>query len=275
MRKLLALVITILLLSLPFAAQAQDDDEDSGLDIPVLIDGDLVEDSFGEDVFARLYAFSGTEGDLVSFRMEPVGDDSVVDPYLILLGEAGEVLASNDDFESGNPSAQVDEFELPETGTYFLLATTWGERRDQSFAVETQDEDNLDYVLAAVGFNTPEDADAIPVMQRGEVEIGMSGTLELTADEPIFFITFEAEAGDVVTIGALSDDVDTLLYLFDAEGNRLAVNDDREPGDLSAELREIELDDDGVYLIMVMPFDFYDAYLEDVVEFGTVEFSIE
>lgn len=274
MRKSLMLVITLLLLTVPFVAQAQDDD-DSGLDIPVLIDGELVEESFGDDVFARLYAFSGTEGDLVSVRMEPVGDDSVVDPYLTLFGEAGEVLASNDDFESGDPSAQINEFELPETATYFLLATTWSERRDQSFAIETQDEDNLEYVLVAAGFNTPEDADAIPVMQRGVVEIGMSGTLELTEESPVFYITFEAEAGDVVTIGALSDDVDTLLYLFDAEGNRLAVNDDREPGTLSAELREIELEDDGVYLVMVMPFDFYDAYLEDVVEFGAVEFSIE
>ncbi len=267
MKKFLLIVFVIMLTGVGVIF-AQDDE--TALDIPVLEDSVVVEDSFGDGIFARLYAFTGTEGDLVSIGMAPTGN-SELDPYLVLLGDAGQVYMTNDDAQSGTHASLIEDFELPTTGTYLVLATAWDTRLDQSAAEDT--ERDLSYQLAMQGNNIPNDSDITLV--PAEVAVGSRGTLELTTEQPIFYITFVGEEGDVVTISAESSDLDTLLYLFDREGNRVVVNDDRASGNLSSAIEGYELPQDGTYLIFVTAYNFYDAYMEDVVNTGSVTFTLQ
>ncbi|MEQ8674060.1 MAG: hypothetical protein RLP44_24535 [Aggregatilineales bacterium] len=268
MKKLLFILVVVMLTG--YSAVFAQNDDDSALDFPILEEGVVITDEFGDGVFARLYAFSGTEGDLVSVGMAPT-QTSEVDPYLVLLGQDGQVYMTNDDAEAGSPRALIDSFELPETGTYLVLATAWDTRLDQS-AAEESDRD-LDYVIGIEGNNVP--ANAPITISRGELEIGMSGALELTGDAPIFYVMFPGEEGNVVTISAQSEDVDTLLYLFDEEGNRVAVNDDRQSGNLASAIEDFELPEDGNYLVFVMAFNFYEAYQDDIVDTGRVNFAVQ
>ncbi len=270
MKRLWVGILVIVLMVGGFSASAQDDD---GLEIPILDDGDQIRDEFEDPVFARLYAFAGTEGDVVTVSMF-AGNDSDTDPYLVLLGASGEVLMTNDDFGGGSSDAMIEEFELPESGTYFVLATMWESRLDQAI-LEDEDDKDYSYGLSIVGINPPSDLDNAFEMLRGEVPIGASGTLEISEDEAVFFVIFVGDEGQIITLDAQSDDIDTLLYLFDAEGDRLAINDDREPGNLNAAIEDYELPDDGYYLVFVMPFNFYDAYLEDIIDTGSVDFRID
>lgn len=272
MKKVIILLLMIFSVVMIGSAQEQDTDF---LDLPILEDGDLVLDEFGDGVYAHLYAFVSTEGDSVTVTMTPT-EDSEVDPYLILMGEAGQVYFANDDAEAGDVSSLIESFELPVSGTYYLLATTWDTRVNQSFAEEAESDDlNLEYELFIEGINPPEDSEEALTMFRGEVEIGMGGVIEITEDQPVFYLTFEASEGEVVTISALSDDIDTLLYLFNPSGQRIAINDDREPGDFSALIDEFEIPDDGTYIVFVTAFNFYDGYQDNLVTTGAIDFSID
>ena len=68
--------------------------------------------------------------------------------------------------------------------------------------------------------------------------------------------TFEARAGDVVTIGvtAVSGDLDTLLTLYDSDGNELISNDDIETGNTNSQIEAFELDNAGTYTIQATRF---------------------
>lgn len=267
MKKFLLIMFVIMLTGVGVVF-AQDDE--TALDIPVLQDRVVVNDSFGDGIFARLYAFNGTEGDIVSIGMAPT-DSSELDPYLVLLGSAGQVYMTNDDAQSGTHASLIENFELPETGTYLVLATAWDTRLDQTAAEDT--ERDLSYVLAMSGNNVPSDSEITII--PAEVAVGSRGTLELSAEQPIFYITFVGEEGDVVTIGAESNDIDTLLYLFDRDGNRVVVNDDRASGNLASAIEGYELPADGTYLIFVTAYNFYDAYLDDVMDTGSVTFTLQ
>lgn len=65
----------------------------------------------------------------------------------------------------------------------------------------------------------------------------MAADLRLTGDGRFAELTFEASAGDVVTVAARAADLDPVLDVLDATGDRLAYNDDWAGG------QEVESDD--------------------------------
>lgn len=260
--------LTILLGGMiPVLAQNDEDEEelDPGVFNPVYMEsGQIIIDSFGSGIYARLYAFNGTEGDLVSIRMDP-GPESNVDPYLVLLGPEGQVYITDDDGGTLS-SALIDSFELPETGTYLILATDFWRRRNQPGADEEARAGTQSYQVRLVG-NQPEvdpdeDSDE-PVLAVDfvEADFGDDLTVSITPQNPVVFIAFLAGAGDLVTIEAISADasVDTLLYLFDFRGQRLIVDDDSGL-ELDALIEDFEIPLDGLYLAFVTAFDFDRAY---------------
>ncbi|MCA9913876.1 MAG: PPC domain-containing protein, partial [Anaerolineae bacterium] len=93
-------------------------------DLSLLESGSVLQDSFDEDVTARLYAFQGSAGDFVSVAMVQVDETGSLDPYLLLFAPDGELLASDDDSGSVFLSALIEGVELPSDGTYLVLATS-------------------------------------------------------------------------------------------------------------------------------------------------------
>jgi hypothetical protein len=73
------------------------------------------------------WTFSAQAGDLVIAQMLneiPTSQRRVLDPYLILVDAAGNVLSTNDDAEQ-TAEARTAFAPIPATGTYTLIATTY------------------------------------------------------------------------------------------------------------------------------------------------------
>ncbi len=272
-KPLLLLALALLLLSFASAAAAQDDD---AYLLPILADGETVEESFLTTNDAHLYAFQGTAGDVVTISMQPTDRDSFLDPYIILLGQAGAVYAYNDDSESDKDpafSAEIAAFELPETGSYFIVATTLV--GSMNFGSEDTEGGPYPYSLSASGFTLPEGADPESFLYSGSsVEIGQSNTLYSNGVEPIYFVDFMGVAGQVIDVKTQTDTVtDTILWLFAPNGIRIAANDDS--SGTAAELLAVELPEDGKYFMFATGYGFITAADGDYAQDGVFGISLE
>lgn len=242
MRKLSLVMLLVLLVSLTaFAVHAQDEPEDDldKLNLPLLADGEAVETAFEGTVTAHLYLFSGTQGDVVTITMVQA-ETAILDPFIILFGGRGEVLAYNDDSESPDDeplSSAIVDFELPADGSYLVYATSLGEARSSSVTEDAPLEEPLEYELLMTGatpIEVPEGED--PFLLAGALyEVGDTNVLSVTVEEPVYYVFFSAEEGQTISIttepaGSDNELTDTLLYLFDRDGNRLAAVDDTEDG---------------------------------------------
>jgi hypothetical protein len=274
----LLLPLLALMMLMVGAAQAQKDDAaDDTVDIgvrAVLADGDSGTDVFENGATAYLYAFMGSEGDSVTISMNAT-EDSTLDPFLALLGPSGELIASNDDTEDGL-DALIDGAELPESGTYLILATSY--IYITNVLVETGSEDvdqseNAAFDLALSGNTEPTDlAPEDALIDLTILEVGGTVDGEYTPENPVGYFVLNASAGDVISLSAESDDIDTIIHVFSPFGSRVAVNDDGGDG-TNSQIDDLELTDDGTYLIFVTDVFFYNA--DDTAEAGTYSITAE
>ncbi len=104
------------------------------------------EGSFGESVTGTLsgendwdvYSFEASEGDVITVTLKAATLESSFDAQLILLNEAGEELAFNDDHDSdredlGVFDAVINQFTIPTDGQYRVVATWLTETRDGDY----------------------------------------------------------------------------------------------------------------------------------------------
>jgi hypothetical protein len=273
------LLLAVVLVLTVSVALAQDND-DFEPQFPQLIDNTIITGTFEADVNAHLYAFQGSSGDWINIEMIQRPDGSPLDPYLVLLGPYGEVLLSDDDSGEVLLAAQIERHQLPQDGAYMVLATSARGLRFGADEETFDNDDTLTYDIVLRGASLPL-ADEPVEFFFNPVEVGTSSIVTIDQSQPVHLTKFEAEAGQVVTIttteAAGEPDIDTLLYLFDAEGRRLAVNDDADfaAGNLYAEIENFEIPEDGVYLVMAMSFDFDLAHRSDWDSGGTFVLSIE
>lgn len=271
-------VVLILLSAMVVSVASAQDDEGPRLTFVELLDGEPVTKTFEGEVNAHLFVVRGLAGDVVTISMTQE-ENSVLDPYLVLLGPAGEVYVANDDGGEDVPlSALIQDFELPADGTYFVLATSFDGIRNGVVIEDGEEPEPLSYEIVATGMTPVEDVGEEFNYFAGQLEIGNTETLSITTEEPIFYVTFPGEEGETATIstGDTSDEgeVDTLLYLFDPEGNRIAVNDDNGENFFST-IDSVELPVDGLYMVFATAWDYSQAYSEDWTSFGTFTLTIE
>lgn len=277
----LRLFLPLLLLSalaLTGVAQAQKDEvTDDTVDIgvrAVLADGDSGTDVFENGATAYLYAFMGSEGDRVTISMN-AADDSTLDPFLVLLGPSGELIASNDDTEDGL-DALIDGAELPESGTYLVMATSYiyiSNVIAETRAEDVDQSENASFDLAISGNTEPTDlAPEDALIDLTLLDVGATVDGEYTPENPVGYFVLNASAGDVISLRAESDDIDTIIHVFSPMGDRIAVNDDGGDG-TNSQIENLELPDDGTYLIFVTDVFFYNA--EETAEPGTYSITIE
>lgn len=254
------MITLTLLMGLMFGitiSKAQDDE----FAPTILKRGDIITNEFTNDVNAHLYAFNGRANDSVNIWMIQ-SENSTLDPYLVLLGGDGAVIASDDDSGPRLFSAFIQNALLPADGTYFILATTKSGERFDFAGIYTNPRDmptNLRYELRLEGASVEDDEiewDAI------ELRVGSAIDVEVTKAKPVVYATFTARRGEVVTITTtnIGQNMDTILYLFDAEGNRVAVNDDGENMGYFSQINRFSIPEDGVYLIVATSYGFDVAY---------------
>ncbi|NDJ74773.1 MAG: hypothetical protein GYB65_00825, partial [Chloroflexi bacterium] len=192
----------------------------------VLSYGDTVEGALGSDEPLHLYSFSGEQGDLVSISLS--SDD--FDTYVELNDTSGSYLTADDDGGT-DLNSLISFFPLPATGEYTILVRGYGDTLGT-------------YTLS---LSTGE----IEVVENQPIAYGETADGILISNTHSYI--FSGAAGDSVTISLSSAEFDTYLELLDADGNRVAADDDG-GGNLDSRIEDFELPAAGEYTIVVRSF---------------------
>ncbi len=252
-------------------APVDEDIDPTVLNLPLLEDGESIDLSFANTDGALLVAFNASEGDEVTISMTQTNDN--LDPYLVVFNSVGLILAADDDSGDEPLSSLIEDLEIPADDSYFVLATSFSTR---NAALDGQDGEDLTFEITVSGNTPPAD---IPegsfAYSTYGLEIGESIDIEVTEEYPAAFITFIGSEGDEVTLSAPSDELDTLLMLFDYTGARIAVDDDGGSEPLAAEIADAELPLEGVYFAILTYYSYQSFPDSGLISEGIVEFSIE
>jgi hypothetical protein len=274
-RTIFLLMLTAALLVSVAAVSAQDATEaatseaaSTAASVPIgvkaiLLDGDVIDGTFESEVTAHLYGFNASEGDVVTISMTQP-EDSVLDPYLVLMDANGAVIAADDDSgEDPLYSSLISNVLLEDGGSYFVLATSFV-YIDNLLAEMTTGQDDIEagqtYELTINGITAPEGVDPEVVTINAETMTpGSTIEGESTADAPVAFYTFAGAEGDVRTITLESEDFDAILHVFAPNGDRVAINNnDPGLGGTDAAVRDLTVAEAGTYLIWATDKFFYD-----------------
>lgn len=262
MKKLLQLlVLSIVLLSGFSVLHAQ---EDLTFTVPVLNSGDVIETEFNNDVTTRFYGFLAREGDVVTITMTQDGS-SELDPFLVLLGSSGQVLAVDDDGGEVELSSRI-EYVIPASDTYFLLASSYV-FIDGILMEEGADYGIMPFVLTMDGNNPPPESKGVEnplTIYYGVIERDVPFVGESTPELPVYYFLFGGTAGEKVTLTMDSAMFPPILHVFDPHGVRLALDIDLEAG-TQAEI-QLTLPEDGVYIVLATDIFFYQAISSTVAE---------
>ena len=263
MRRLRFVTLFILIFVVGFSvvsAQAE-----RKLRIPILMDGDVISDSLEDTTTAHLYGFNASAGDVVTITMT---QESTLDPYLVLLGPRGELIAADDNSGDIAGSAAIRGVTLPDDGSYSIVATSLAYIDNTSSLNETQN-----YQLALSGITQPTRLRGYKENElnffAGKLNIGDAGIAETTSSEPVYYFTFDAAAGDVVNVGLSSETFEPLIQLFAPDGSRLAADSG------NTALDSIQLPEDGKYLILATDSSYYDALQQGWSGYGEFTISVK
>lgn len=243
------------------------------ISFPVLTAGESIQGKLTAGLDAQLYLFTGSQDDEVTITMVQAAE-SELDPYLLLMDARGRVIAYNDDDQEGNRglAAGIRNVDLPRDGTYIVLATSLGGVRSPMDASQGTPR----YTLTANGFTTPVGMEHKMVQYYGGLlGIGQSVQFAINDRERVYVFAFAGEADRLLNIrtGLGRGIDDSLLFLFNSNGTRLAVNDDG--ASLAAELLNFELPRNEVYLVWVTRYGFEDISIKSDSPFGIMRLSLD
>lgn len=195
----------------------------------------------GEEHF---YTFHGEAGQAVTIDME-AGPGGGLDSYLELRDPTGTSLLTNDDGGNGLNS-RIFNFVLPESGEYTIVTYGFSHYSTGTYSL-------------TMDLGTPMPTPTVtptpfpsPTVEPGggAITLGqtVSGELRIPGQDDLW--TFEARAGDIVTItmNATTPGLDSYLELAGPNGQVLLVDDDS-GGNLNSRLANVVLPVDGTYTI--------------------------
>jgi hypothetical protein len=179
------------------------------------------------------------KGDVLEFSLS-----SRFDGYLTVYGPDKTVLASNDDTTTTDEdylSSIVTE--IPETGRYVFIISGYsdfdlGDYELSASVLEVAEEGPITLPTEQNGIVSFEDD--IAEFSSGEEDAGSLG--EFNYDS----YTFELAEATTVNVQLLSASLDTLVAIFDAEGNQVAFNDDQ---NLEDDLETLDYDESLDYTV--------------------------
>lgn len=259
MKKFVAhiLMITAMFLMTIGVSVAQNDDET--FTFPFVRNGDRISAQFTDEYDSQIYAFLATNGDRVTVHMAQDPATSPLDPLLIVYDATGAIIAVDDD-GGDNPyfSALISNLEINADGIYYILATHKdGLRRSLADAIPTADlEDGLDYTLAIAGNTPPINFDLeAATLQADDLTSGQA--FDLSTEQAFGLFPFMGDDHTFIfeTSNIDNGDIDTILLLFDAQGRRIAVNDDAPNLGLLSRI-EAELEAYEGYLLIVTAYQY-------------------
>jgi hypothetical protein len=190
--------------------------------LQVIAYGETINGELTSAASSDVYQFDGHEGDVISVRLSSSDFDSFV-----TVSDSTRMELASDDDSGGDRNALLAGYILPATGTYLITARSYQPNSEGAYTLE---------------LNTVEMS---PIAYNSQVEGEM-------ADSSLYY-TFDGKAGDVINARLNSGGaMDTLFNLRSPEGYIVQWDDDS--GDLlDPEFRNVTLDHDGMYTLVVQP----------------------
>lgn len=253
--RIMILSLMMLGLLLPWGGLGAQNDEPEPLlgVLHLLQDGETIQDSLSPRISMHLYAFSAAQNASVSISL--TATNGALDPFLLLLDSSGQVIGADDDSGEGL-NALLNVTALDE-GLYLLLVSSRFALYSDGLA--TEELISGEYELSISGISSPAE-DSLDMtnfdLPQSFLEVPSEG--ELSAEQPAYLTWLLIRDSALVTLNAESDEVDTLLYVFNPDGERIAVDDDGGSG-TNAAIQALPLDDPGVYLIVVTTYDLHNV----------------
>lgn len=180
------------------------------------------------------WRFTASAGNILSIRMNAIDE---VDPVLKLLDANRNTIAEDDD--SGGEGNSLIRLEIPADGEYILQASFFSFTHAGRYEIVVEET-----VSRSV--------------EGGALTSGQTVRGQITDETPETRYTFEAQAGDTVTItmASLFGDLDTYLTLLGPNGEVIAENDDYDSQQITlffgtdSALVGITLPETGTYSIL-------------------------
>jgi hypothetical protein len=182
----------------------------------------------------QVYGFDGLRGEFISISLTVTDGD--LDPVLLVVDSAGEVLAQRDDSGSGR-NIIIDSLRIPRNDRYFIIVGRFGYALGSTSGA-------FDLQLERIGVSFADGSG----LRYGDTVIN-----QITDINPRFYYTFRAERGDIISIRMerTSGDLDPTLQLVNSDGIVLAENDELEgSGSLDAAIVGHVVEEDGIYIII-------------------------
>ncbi len=204
------------------------------LAVPALAqDGTLI--AYGDRVSGEItaaapevrYTFEGTEGDLITARMEATVQG--LDSYLVLVGPDGAELLMDDD-GAGNLNSLIGPYRLPASGSYTLIATRF--QRLDGTSTGTYE---LSLALAEVN----------------PLSFNETLTIELDDTTPSQFFQFTGKAGDMFSLVGQGQGGSADYRIDVRDFNGTYVNNMYGVAQGEASIDPLILPADGDYIVMV------------------------
>jgi hypothetical protein len=200
--------------------------------------GDVVRNTISDDAPIMEFTFTARAGDLVTVMMTKTQGD--LDALLYILDPNNDERVRNDDYNPGvSVDAGIEEFTIPESGTYTIIAT-----RFQETAGMSTGEFELSLMIVSSGDSNR--------MAYGDVVRD-----EITLETSSVTYTFEGQRGDAVSVlmERLDGDLDAQLVMLSPIGEELVRNDDYDPGvSVDAGIIDFILPESGLYTIIATRF---------------------
>jgi hypothetical protein len=240
MRPLLALLLCLVILApahaqddaptpTPEAAATAEGDTDAALSYGLSASGSI------DSATPRLvYSFDGLRGEFISLALETTGGN--LDPVLLVMDSAGEVLAQRDD-SGGGRDILIDSLRIPRNNRYYVVVGRFG----YGFGTTSG---AFDLTLERIGVSFADGSG----LRYGDTVLN-----QITDINPRYYYTFRAERGDIISISMerTSGDLDPSLQLVDSSGIVIAENDEIEgSGNLDAAIIGQVIETEGVYVII-------------------------
>ncbi|MGQ9889894.1 MAG: PPC domain-containing protein [Aggregatilineales bacterium] len=181
------------------------------------------------------YYFEAQRGEVIAISLAVTEGD--LDPVLLVLDDAGAVLASLDD-SSGSRVPQIASLVIPRTGRYFVVVARFGYALGTTVGA-------YELRIERVGVSSASGS----ALRYGDQVINRISDMQ-----PQLYYTFRARRGDIVNIymRRVSGDLDSYLQVVDERSFVVADNDDLIGAllPLDAGIERLVIEQDGTYVIV-------------------------
>ncbi len=198
--------------------------------------GETIDGELNNRQFSKYYRFEAQADDIISVRMSR-GAAGALDSFVVL-ADAGLTELVSDDDSGGGQNALIDQYRIPNTGTYYIIATRFDRENGQTsgaFRLELQSFGNA--------------FDEIP---EGVERIGYGVTVtgRIDSETPERLYAFWGIEGDTITVSMNRGDgnLDSIVSVLNSD-QRPIVSDDDSGGGQNARINEYRIPVTGTYYI--------------------------